>query len=176
MGDAGCDAGACGMFDEGAWGRTDGDEADEVLGVGVVAATGASGVAAASDEDTPDEAGSAASTSTANAAADDAEDNADEDEDAAAAAAAAAAAFPDAVGLRMIFRTPVLPPPSVFLDLGNDPSGAMFSNTPNRTSPASSKLALLCTGGSSHLFIRAREPSLLDERAASPPDPFPLRC
>jgi hypothetical protein len=89
---------------------------------------------------------------------------------AVAVAAAAAAAAPEPEGLRMILRTPV--PPSVFLCFGSVPNGAILSRTPNRISPASSKLALLCTGGSSHLSMNARDPpSLVEARGISPPVP-----
>ena len=42
--------------------------------------------------------------------------------------------------------------------LGRAPNAAICSSTPWRSSPASSKLGLFCTGGSSHLSMNARCP------------------
>lgn len=164
VGEGGCDAGARSVFAGRGADVSDGVDAAEFSAVAVVGKFGISGPAAF------EEAVSGAETSADAAVAAAAT---------AAAAAAAAAAAPDPEGLKMIFLTPVVDPvpPSFFLALGNEPSGAMFSKTPNRLKPASSKLALLCTGGSSHLFIKARSPSLFEPRFAPEPfSPFPFRC
>ncbi|GAW22317.1 hypothetical protein ANO14919_118530 [Xylariales sp. No.14919] len=48
--------------------------------------------------------------------------------------------------------------------LGMVPKGAMFSTTPPRINPASWKLGLFCTGGSSQRCINVRELSLFPPR------------
>lgn len=51
---------------------------------------------------------------------------------------------------------------------GSVPSGAMFSRTPDRKRPASWKLGLFCTGGSSQLRMKFRC-SLMTELLVCPP-------
>lgn len=97
---------------------------------------------------------------------------------AGAAAAAVIVAEEDALaaepeGRRMILRTTVPPvSPAGFLGLGMAPRGAIVSSTPYRINPASSKLGLACTDGSSHRAMNALEPSLAGPLEPPSSDPF----
>lgn len=68
--------------------------------------------------------------------------------------------------------------PVAFFAFGKAPNGAMFPNTPKRINPASSKLGLLCTEGSSHLCMNDREPSLAEflETSSGLVASFPVAC